>query len=151
MALVLLKSKGKMLTKWLSEQFWRCCSSIYVLLEYIIKYNIYWLVTNLNTSSDSIDNRPYLLQNFANVTTHLDSPVRWRAVTALCWRAAARCLCWWWSGRTGRPCGEVCSGTFCTRCGHSPGWWACGGSPRRFACRWDTTETPSIAGLARAL
>ncbi len=38
MTLVLLKSKGKMLTKWLSEQFWRCCSSIYVLLEYIIKY-----------------------------------------------------------------------------------------------------------------
>ncbi len=31
--LVLLKWNGKMLVKWLSEQFWRYCSCIYVLIE----------------------------------------------------------------------------------------------------------------------
>ncbi len=33
MMLVLLKLNGKMLVKWLSEQFWRCCLCIYVLIE----------------------------------------------------------------------------------------------------------------------
>ncbi len=33
MTLVLLKWNGKMLVKWLSEQFWRYCSCIYVLIE----------------------------------------------------------------------------------------------------------------------
>ncbi len=33
MTLVLLKWNGKMLVKWLSGQFWRCCSCIYVLIE----------------------------------------------------------------------------------------------------------------------
>ncbi len=33
MTLVLLKLNGKMLVKWLSEQFWRYCSCIYVLIE----------------------------------------------------------------------------------------------------------------------
>ncbi len=33
MMLVLLKLNGKMLVKWLSEQFWSYCSYIYVLIE----------------------------------------------------------------------------------------------------------------------
>ncbi len=33
MTLVLLKLNGKMLVKWLSEQFWSYCSHIYVLIE----------------------------------------------------------------------------------------------------------------------
>ncbi len=33
MMLVLLKWNGKMLVKWLSEQFWRYCSCIYVVIE----------------------------------------------------------------------------------------------------------------------
>ncbi len=33
MTLVLLKWNGKMLVKWLSDQFWRYCSCIYVLIE----------------------------------------------------------------------------------------------------------------------
>ncbi len=33
MTLVLLKLNGKMLVKWLSDQFWRYCSCIYVLIE----------------------------------------------------------------------------------------------------------------------
>ncbi len=33
MMLVLLKWNGEMLVKWLSEQFWRYCSYIYVLIE----------------------------------------------------------------------------------------------------------------------
>ncbi len=33
MTLVLLKWNGKMLVKWLSDQFWRCCSCIYVFIE----------------------------------------------------------------------------------------------------------------------
>ncbi len=33
MTLVLLKLNSKMLVKLLSDQFWRCCSSIYVLIE----------------------------------------------------------------------------------------------------------------------
>ncbi len=33
MTLVLLKWNGKMLVKWLSDQFWRYCSCIYVLVE----------------------------------------------------------------------------------------------------------------------
>ncbi len=33
MMLVLLKWNGKMLMKWLSDQFWRYCSCIYVLIE----------------------------------------------------------------------------------------------------------------------
>ncbi len=33
MMLVLLKWNGKMLVKWLSDQFWRHCSCIYVLTE----------------------------------------------------------------------------------------------------------------------
>ncbi len=33
MTLVLLKWNGKMLVKWLSDQFWRYCLCIYVLIE----------------------------------------------------------------------------------------------------------------------
>ncbi len=33
MTLVLLKWNGQMLMKWLSEQFWICCSCIYVLIS----------------------------------------------------------------------------------------------------------------------
>ncbi len=33
LTMVLLKWNGKMLVKWLSEQFWRCCLCIYVLIE----------------------------------------------------------------------------------------------------------------------
>ncbi len=33
MTLVLLQWNGKMLMKWLSEQFWSYCSYIYVLIE----------------------------------------------------------------------------------------------------------------------
>ncbi len=33
MTLVLLKWNGEMLVKWLSDQFWRYCSCIYVLIE----------------------------------------------------------------------------------------------------------------------
>ncbi len=33
MTLVLLKLNGKMLVKWLSEQFWSYCSHIYILIE----------------------------------------------------------------------------------------------------------------------
>ncbi len=33
MRIVLLKWNGETLMKWLSEQFWRCCSCVYVLIE----------------------------------------------------------------------------------------------------------------------
>ncbi len=33
MTLILLKLNGKMLVKWLSDQLWRYCSCIYVLIE----------------------------------------------------------------------------------------------------------------------
>ncbi len=33
MRIVLLKSNGERLMKWFSEQFWRCCSCVYVLIE----------------------------------------------------------------------------------------------------------------------
>ncbi len=33
LTMVLLKWNGKMLVNWLSEQFWRCCLCIYVLIE----------------------------------------------------------------------------------------------------------------------
>ncbi len=58
--LVLLKWNGKMLVKWLSEQFWSYCSYGYVLIE----------------TADERHTRCVTLCNFVNKTVRLLHPYR---------------------------------------------------------------------------
>ncbi len=61
MTLVLLKLNGKMLVKWLSEQFWRYCLCIYVLTEkadaeitravYVVKKTAHLLLSYRDTQN----------------------------------------------------------------------------------------------------
>ncbi len=46
MMLVLLKWDGQMLVKWFSEQFWRYCSYIYVLIETSATRAVYVTLVN---------------------------------------------------------------------------------------------------------